>query len=359
MEKEQLIFGKMETIHSEILDEDRPLLIHLPEGYEKSEELYPVVYLLNGGYKARFANTAATIQLLSDGGQGPSMIVVGIKDIQHARDFFPIPINGRGGEADNFLRFLIEELIPYIESNYRAASYRILMGASNSGLFTVYTLLTKPDAFNAYLAISPMIGWNPEFISDKAEEYFKMDAPSNNVLFISYGSDDYERVIEHVPKFAEMLVSDAPHTLSWNIEIIENDGHVPVPSLHNSLKFIFPNWAFPASQSLEAGLEGIKTYYDILSQKYGFEVLIPESILDDLGYELLVKGDMDDAITVLRFCIGIYPNSLPSYHLLGIAYEKTERNKLAVECFEKVLEIDPTKIEIQEKIVKLKQEHDN
>lgn len=359
MENENVIFGKKISIHSEILGEKRPLLIHLPEGYEESQESYPIVVLLNGGYEARFANTAATIQLLSDGGQAPNMIVVGIKDIQHVRDFFPTPVNGRGGEADNFLKFLVEELVPYIESNYRTAPYRILMGASNSGLFTVYSLLIEPDAFNAYLAVSPMLGWNPEFMFEKAEEFFKNDVSVNRILFMSYGDEDYERVVQQVPEFVKLLEVKAPDTLLWKAEIIENDGHVPIPSLYNGLKYIFPSWAFPPSKYLEAGLKGVSTFYENLSEKYGFEVFIPESVYGDLAYELLMKERNDDAINVLKKWIERNPTTPQSHYLLGVAYERSNQKETAIECFERALEKDPTNKDIEKRLTKLKEELDS
>ena len=178
MVNEEVITAKQLSIHSKVIGEERPVLVHLPDGYEKSKEQYPVVYLLNGGYKARFANTTATIQLLYDTGQIPDMIVIGIEDTDHTRDFFPIEIKGRGGGADNFLSFLTEELIPLVDSEYRTVPYRILMGASNSGLFTIYALLTKPEAFSAYIAVSPTIGWCSEFIHEKTRNFLSKDIPS-------------------------------------------------------------------------------------------------------------------------------------------------------------------------------------
>lgn len=83
MVDEDVITKEQLSIHSKIIGEARPILVHLPDGYEESQEKYPVVYLLDGGYKARFANTTATIQLLYDAGQIPNMIVIGIEDTDH------------------------------------------------------------------------------------------------------------------------------------------------------------------------------------------------------------------------------------------------------------------------------------
>ena len=50
------------------------------------------------------------------------------------------------------------ELIPKIEGQYRTQPFRIFAGHSLGGLFAVHTMLTRPDLFNAYIAVSPIPG---------------------------------------------------------------------------------------------------------------------------------------------------------------------------------------------------------
>jgi predicted alpha/beta superfamily hydrolase len=63
------------------------------------------------------------------------------------------------GGADRFLDFIQTELIPEIEKRYRTAPYRIFAGRSLGGLLAIHALFTRPDLFNAYIAVSPSSPW--------------------------------------------------------------------------------------------------------------------------------------------------------------------------------------------------------
>src|SRR5690606_13046032 len=84
------------------------------------------------------------------------------------REIATFPTNGG---ADRFLRMLREELIPWVDANYRTNSYKILVGHSLGGLFTINTLITEPDAFDAYVAISPNLQWNEQDLVKRAEVF--------------------------------------------------------------------------------------------------------------------------------------------------------------------------------------------
>ena len=71
--------GRSYTITSQILGEDRPLLIGLPAGYDGSDEPYPVVYVLDG--QAHFHHTTGTVQFLARNDRMPESIVVAVGNI--------------------------------------------------------------------------------------------------------------------------------------------------------------------------------------------------------------------------------------------------------------------------------------
>lgn len=125
-----VVIGKKETIESEILGEQRVINVYLPPNYENSNLNYPVLYLLDGG--AHFLHGSASSQFLSRNGLIPQMIVVGILNVDRNRDFSPtheerIPTSGG---ADNFLNFLNDELVPFVDEKYRTSEFNVLMGHS-------------------------------------------------------------------------------------------------------------------------------------------------------------------------------------------------------------------------------------
>jgi hypothetical protein len=100
---EPVVIGTTTTLRSEILDEDRQLLIFLPYGYEQSTERYPVLYLLDG--PAHFHHVTGTAGFLDRADRIPPMIVVGIVNTDRDRDTKP-PASVTSFTADARPRFL-------------------------------------------------------------------------------------------------------------------------------------------------------------------------------------------------------------------------------------------------------------
>ena len=74
---------------------------------------------------------------------------------------------GRGGKADLYGRFLIEELMPFIESNYRTRNEPRNVGIGGSslgGLVTLYLGLQYPDVFGRLAVMSPSVWWDYRMI---------------------------------------------------------------------------------------------------------------------------------------------------------------------------------------------------
>jgi predicted alpha/beta superfamily hydrolase len=154
---ESIVIGHVETIRSAILNEDRDILIYTPPDYDKSRMRYPVLYLLDAD--DHFHSATGIVRHLADNGLIPGLLVVGVRNTDRWRDLTPggdenlreeMPASG-GGER--FLRFLKEELAPYIDTRYRTRPYRILIGHSLGGLMAVYAFLREPTLFQASLVM--------------------------------------------------------------------------------------------------------------------------------------------------------------------------------------------------------------
>lgn len=355
---EDIIIGKYRKLYSKILNEERTLLIRLPDGYEETQERYPVLILMDADNHEYFMYLASTAGVLANFGRMPHMIVVGIANTDRTRDMLPVNVKElpTSGGADNFLRFMTEELVPFINHHYRTAPYRILYGASNAGLFAVYALLTKPEPFHAYIAGSPMIGWCSDFIKQKAESLFQMPNPLNNFLYIIYGEQDYRRVTSDVPAFIQILETRAPAELEWKVKMIEKEGHVPYTSLYDGLTAVFHEYRLP-DEIREKGFDEIKDYYARLSEKYSFPVKIPFVVLLPLGYHLMELGKLDEAIAILELNVKNHPQYPDSHYYLAESYRKNGDDTSALEYYKKTLELNPDYLqhEIKELIQNLEE----
>ncbi|PLX13043.1 MAG: hypothetical protein C0597_12250, partial [Marinilabiliales bacterium] len=161
--------GKTVKFESEVLQGEVSFHIHLPYGYDESTDEYPVIYIMNGHLTSTYANAVATVEKLSYT-RIPDMIVIGISNSGVAGKYWACPDDsGRVENAEMFYSFLEKELVPRVQSNYRTNTYKILMGQSNTGLYTTYNFLFYPELFDAYIVSSPMFGWCKDFYFDNTK----------------------------------------------------------------------------------------------------------------------------------------------------------------------------------------------
>ena len=227
------------TIVSRVLNEKRILRIYVPRGYKESDKSYPVLYHLDAD-RDDFIRSMTTAEKHA----WPEMIVVGIANTDRNRDMIPMQVGPRrptSGGADRFLSFFTEELFKYVDKNYRTTPERILFGMSNSGLFTVYALTAKPDAFDAYISSSPTIGWCSDLILSQTGRLFEERDSFDKFLYIIYGDDDSERVTGYVPQFARLIEEKAPSDFRWHHIVVYGGGHVPPASLVMALDELYSN----------------------------------------------------------------------------------------------------------------------
>ena len=333
--------GTYRKFHSKLLNEDRTLLVNLPRGYDETTISYPVLYILYGGQvEGYFAEAVHIVDRFSVGSKIPDMIIVGVKNTDRYRDNLPINRNGESGGAENFLKFFKEELIPFIDQSYRTKDFRILLGPQAGATFSVYTLMEKPDLFRVNIITNPF--WNHsirEYLLTKANDFFNKEGLLKNFLFItSYPNTDNEAMLEYLWKFKLIVENRKRSDFTLIVNTIEDreDDVVPPPGLRKGLKIYFKEYKFPGEIEI-GGLEDLNQYYQNLSQKYGYEVDIPEFTLVRQGDKLEERGKLEEAKIVFEYIVEKYPHDLNSYARLADLHRRWGNYDLAIQYYEQFL----------------------
>jgi len=237
--------GVARTLHSTLLNEDRKVVVHLPTSYDTSGRSYPVLYLLDGTPAFLLEMIAITNRLRNDR-NAPEMIIVAIENGDRNRDMMPVVAKDYPGppRAEAFLGFLEKELVPEIEKTYRTAQPRILQGKSLSGLFTIYALLAKPTAFNAYVACSA--GWfaenNAYFLAMSSRAFATVESFSHRRVFMANSlRDQYDpdqTIHRQMIEFSRLLKDRLGEAVSYRYETYQEYPHVPFPCLYDGLRFV-------------------------------------------------------------------------------------------------------------------------
>ncbi|UOQ76203.1 alpha/beta hydrolase-fold protein [Hymenobacter sp. 5516J-16] len=202
-QKEPFVLGHTDRIKSTQLQEERVLNIYLPEGYANDPKVtYPVIYLLDGSADEDFIHIVGLVQYLTFPWIDvlPKSIVVGIGTVDRRRDFtFPtrnkkdlqdFPTTGKSAA---FMRFIEQDLQPYVERTYRTNGQKTLIGQSLGGLLATEVLLKKPALFNTYIIASPSLWWDNESLVTQAPALLKQAAPTTPAnVFVALGNEGPE-----------------------------------------------------------------------------------------------------------------------------------------------------------------------
>ncbi|MCV9930702.1 alpha/beta hydrolase-fold protein [Flavobacterium sp. LS1R47] len=387
----KITIGTIETVHSKILNEDRKVWIYVPGGYTKGTaktEHYPVLYLLDGD--AHFTSVVGmTEQLSTMNGNTicPKMIVVGILNTDRARDLTPTHIESdlpmmsneaskTTGGNENFIAFIQKELMPYVETNYPTAPYKMLIGHSFGGLTAINTLANHTNLFNSYVSIDPSMWWDKQKFLEQTKKVFAEKKFKNNTsLFLGIantmeaGMDTIRvkkdttqstRHIRAIFDLANTLKKNKQNQLNFEYKYYDKDSHGSVPFIaeYDALRFIFDFYKLDLTYSdlFDNGMSlptKVEKHYQNVSEKMGYQILPPESYINMLGYMALGRKNIAQGEYFFKLNIKNYPQSANVYDSMGDYYKQVSDKTNAISNYKKALSINKESAETKQKLEEL------
>jgi enterochelin esterase-like enzyme len=263
---------------------NRNVDIWLPPDYNPQKK-YPVIYAQDGQmlfdptttWNNQSWDVDDVISNLSANDSIPEIIVIGIfnGDSKRLEEYLPEKVINRLSKeekafvyaklrekgrtdndfvpySDNYLKFVVEELKPYIDANYATQKEKdstVIMGSSAGGILAAYALLEYPQIFGSAICLSShWIGIfqtenNP--FPDQLIKYFDEKLPliSNNKLFMDVADTGLDILYQPTQKRIDQLVMkyNIPKE-NWKTVYQKNAEHSELSwnkRLPEALKFIF------------------------------------------------------------------------------------------------------------------------
>ena len=213
----------------------RRIWIYLPKDYETSHKKYEVMYLQDAQNLFDDATSYAgewqvdeTLNKIFEK-TGKSLIVVGIDNGGEKRIEELSPYKNAkygGGNGDNYVKFIVETLKPFIDKNYRTKPQRkftTIGGSSLGSLISVYAAVKYPETFGKVLAFSSAFWFNAkemnEFISSS-----KVNLKQQKYYFIQ-GKHEDEDMEEQTNRVIENLKSKNVKPKNIFLKIDEDGKH--------------------------------------------------------------------------------------------------------------------------------------
>jgi predicted alpha/beta superfamily hydrolase len=216
---------KHEQFRSRFLRNQRDLIVYTPPGYD-DEYLrhFPVLYLHDGQNLFDGATSfilgqdwhvGQTADLQIQSGAVEPLIIVGMYNTKaRIREYTPthVPKLG-GGRADRYAKFLLEEVKPFIDREYRTLSdprQTGIGGSSLGGLVSLYLGLKHSNVFGKIAALSPSVWWNQQVILRFAQATTVEPRPR---IWLDIGTREGPCIVQEVERFRDVLLGKG-----WQLE---------------------------------------------------------------------------------------------------------------------------------------------
>ena len=371
----QVVIGKTDSVNSAILKEKRTVWIYLPDGYATSKARYPVIYLLDAEWNfAAFTGMVHELSEVIGNTVYPQCIVVSIPNTDRTRDLTPthasVGPDGRymygtetSGGGENFTVFLQKELMPHIDSAYRTAPYKILVGHSFGGLTAMNIFINHTDLFNSYLVIDPSMWWDSRKLLHQTQEVLKQRRFDGKSLYLAiantmtFGLDTasvqrdtsfgFGGHIRSILALKNALQAAKGNGLNWSYKYYNSEYHGSLPLIaeYDGLHFLLNFYDFPPGytgamtdkNALKDLAKYISDHYADISKHFGYTVMPSQELLNGTAYYMLSSGFADKAYALLSVDIKTYPNSPDAYDSMGDYYASQKDNVKAAEYYNKSL----------------------
>jgi len=188
--------------------------VYLPPNYDNSQKKFPVIYMhdaqnlfdVKTSYAGEWKVDETLNELFNKTGKG--FIIVGVENGGEERinEYTPwVHKKYKGGKGAIYMDFIVNNLKPYIDTNYRTKpqqKHTGLMGSSLGGLISYYGGLKYPSVFGKIGALSTSF-----WFSDKVIRFTEENGNIRKTkLFLLAGGKEGEHMDEDTKKMEALLI---------------------------------------------------------------------------------------------------------------------------------------------------------
>jgi predicted alpha/beta superfamily hydrolase len=230
------------------------IYVKTPFGYDAPENAgrtWPVIYLQDGPYTFQVASGVTLLPYRFN--RLDEAILVGISYAQseepmvsRRRDMTPWrdpELPSASGGAPQYLAFMKAQVLPFVESRYRADPHRrVLAGQSYGALFGAWVALTEPELFDAYILTSPSLWYSQRAMFKTEADYAASHKDLKARIYLGTGGrerprpgGDAQDMVADQQAFAKALRARGYRNLELRDEIVDGTVHettFPVGLVH-------------------------------------------------------------------------------------------------------------------------------
>ena len=332
---------KQEIFESFKLQERRDVKYYIPENYS-AEKKYPLIVVLDAEYL--FDNVVATAKFYSTFHGMPQAIIVGVnqsKDNLRLEDCAFHENSGLPTEKSKlFFEFLGMELIPYLETSYKTAPFKMIFGYDISANFINYYLFKEESLFNSYVSIAPTLAAEME-----TRVPARLGAMQKTLFYHLITDGEQLKKDKSIPILNTGINTIKKETLHYFYDEYSAADHISVATygigkaFDNVFKMFKPiSPTEYKTQILTAEgpvFDYLTTKYDMIEKLFGFRKNVDLNDIMAIYAATRKKEDFESLKPLAELCKKEYPTTMLGFYFEGEYYEQIGDPKKALRTFEK------------------------
>lgn len=333
--------------HSETLNEDRNIRIHLPKSFDATDTIqYPLTLVLDGEYL--FYSIMGVSEVLTTRNIIPESIVVGIDQNYIAKDpytarWLDCSYDRKSGELKEkglkFKTFIENELLPFLVKTYKVGQFKTIAGHSFTANYINYFL--DSSLFNGFIAISPYI---PESLEERIKNSIEK-ADKNMYYYLCTGENDLSGHIPQIKKQDSTIFSQSKNpNFHYDFKNYEGESHMSltVRGISDALSHMYSDFSPIYTLDLDSVLikendliAYLRKRYTNIETTYGISIPFREDDITSISWIIEEQENWDKLKQIGDIEIDLYPESVYGYYMIALSEEKKQNLSLALEYYKK------------------------
>ncbi len=325
------------------LNTERILKIYLPDSYEtEKENTYPVAVIFDA--EVLFDIYVANSKLFANKGKAPEQIIIGVFQNQNEERYmdcdYSIDTGLPNEESNKFYKFVRNELLAYVDDNYRTSLFKTLVGNTLTANFANYFFLENDPHFNAYINI------NPSYAPNMNE---KLEVKSQNIdsefyYYLSSGNFNKAKNLEAINKTNRLFKLSDNEKFKYKYDDFSNSTKTASigQAIPSAMGFIFELYSAISKKEFNSEIADLNPAEAIayLEKKYveieylfGLNLKIRENDIYMIEPIIIDKANGDFLEEFGKMILRLYPESPIGDYYIGLYYETGYDYKKALKYY--------------------------
>lgn len=333
----------LKNFDSDELQSTRLLKIYVPKSYEDSgERMYPLTIILDSEFL--FDVYVANAKLFANKDKAPEQIIVGVIQNQKRERYEDCEYNKTTSmptqKSTSFYRFIRNEVLNYMDVNYRISPFKSIVGNTLTANFINYFLIEKDPAFNAYINLNPYYALDINSMLHDKVPLLK----NNTYYYIISGDYNSSKKQEIVKSLDNLLTSSKNENFNYHYDEVNNSTKVSSigQGIAGALAFIFEQYSAISKEEYKRkvahmnppdAIEYLERKYVDIEYLFGANIKIREKDIFAIEGIIMDKDDGDYLEEFGKMINRLYPESPIGDYYIGYYYETGEDFKKALKYY--------------------------